>query len=127
MKKVKFYNENHFWKVRIEDDRFMICTWRKFYTICDKQEQIRGKDNYIDAYYDYINCDETDLREALYRLHMTEGMFIKDCTDLPNDIKQRIIEIDTVFDNVSENDVFLPNLEISTRNRVHLIITEVKE
>ena len=124
--RIRFKGEKHFWKVRARDERFLICTWRHFYTICDLQECIRGKDNYVDASYDYIDCPEIDYREALYRLNMKDNKLLKDCKDLPDDIRQRQIEIINAFGEVPENQQWLERLEISYRNWVELDIEESK-
>ncbi len=124
--KVRFNGEKHFWKVRAKDDRFLICTWRHFYTICDLVKGIRGKDNYIDAYYDYINCEDIDYKEALYRLNMVEAKPLNELRDLPEDIKKRQLEIINSLGKVPEEQQWLENLEISYRNYVPLIIEEIK-
>lgn len=128
--KIKFMDDRCWWTIRAKDDRFLICVrqgkedW--YYTICDLQECIRGKDNYIDAYYDYIDCPEIDLREALYRLNMNEGKPIRECKNLPEDIKQRQLKSINTCGPVPQNQQWLDNLEISHRNWVPLDIREVK-
>lgn len=124
--RIRFKGEKHFWKVRARDTRFLICTWRHFYTICDLRECIRGKDNYIDAAYDYIDCLEIELREALYRLNMKEPKLLKDCENLDDDIRYKWYKEINCFAQVPENQQWVENIEISYRNFVELDIEEVK-
>lgn len=124
--RIRFKGEKHFWKVRARDERFLICTWRKFYTICDLYDCIRGKDNYIDCAYDYTECDKIDYREALYRLNMSDNKLLKDCINMPDDIRKHNLEVMNAFGEIPENEQWVENLEISYRNWVDLDIEEVK-
>jgi len=124
--RIRFKGEKHFWKVRARDNRFLICVWRHFYTICDLQEGIRGKDNYIDAVYDYIDCLEIELREALYRLNLEEPTLLKDCKNLDDDIGDKWLKEINCFSQVSETQQWIDDIKISHRNYVPLIIEEIK-
>lgn len=123
--KIRFKGEKHFWKVRARDERFLICTWRHFYTICDLQECIRGKDNYIDGAYDYTDCLEIELREALFRLNLKESKLLKDC-NVDEDIRNKWYKEINCFGQVPENQQWIEQIEISYRNWVELDIEEVK-
>ena len=130
--KIRFKGEKRFYTVRACDDRFIIAyrNWRDtyYYVICDLKECIRGADNYSSCggYYDYRECPEIELREALYRLHMEDATLLKDCKDLPEDIKRRQIKSINAFGKVPENQQWLDNLEISYRRWTELDIEEVK-
>lgn len=127
--KIRFKNEKRFYTVRAIDDRFIIAyrNWKYdyYYTICDLEDCIRGADNYH-GYYDYKYCSDLELREALYRLNMGQSKLLKDCKDLPEDLKVKQINEMNAFGKVPEDRQWLNNLEISHRNWTNLEIEEVK-
>lgn len=57
-KQVKFSGERYWWTIVARNERFLICIRKSkkvgyYYTICDLQECIRGKDNLCFCTYDY--------------------------------------------------------------------------
>lgn len=133
-KKVRFKGEKRFWKIKACDEYFMICTWGKFYTICDLQECIRGADNHY-GYYDYKDLSPEMLEIALAQFHLEDYTTI-DKLDVSDKAKQawkdyyyvednpQLTEQERNFINYKWEEV--PNLEISYRNWVELDIEEVK-
>lgn len=123
--RIRFKKEKRFWKVVLRDERFIIAVWRKYYTICDLEECIRGADNY-GGYYDYRELSDIEKRECLYKLHMREDAPISSLKDLPEDIKKKQIEEINAFGEVPVEHQWMDNLEISYRNWCVLNIEEVK-
>ena len=129
--KIRFKGEKRFYNVRACDDRFIIAyrNWRDtyYYVICDLKECIRGADNYSSCggYYDYKECPEIELKEALYRLHMEEDKPLSECTDMPKECIQHWI-IPDGLENKSIKDIWIPSLGISYRRWTELDIEEVK-
>jgi hypothetical protein len=131
--KIRFKGEKRFYNVRACDDRFIIAyrNWRDtyYYVICDLKECIRGADNYSSCggYYDYKNCPEIELEEALYRLNMGEDKLLKDCLDMPENIKTRYLAEINFWEQVPEDKQWVEHLGISHRRWTELDIEEVKE
>lgn len=130
--KIYFDNEKHGYKVRARDKRFVIAyrNWKDtyYYVIVDLKNSIRGADNYSSCggYYDYKYCSELELQEALYRLNMEEDKLLKDCIDMPLELRHRQEEKLNFWNKLPEDQQWINNLEISYRNFKHLNIREVK-
>lgn len=124
--KIQFAGEKRFWKVVARDERYMICTWGKYYTICDLVECIRGADNY-DGYYTYTDNDPVSLAEALYRLHLDESVDFREAVNLPKIVYDSYAEDLKMCETVGfEPDPMIDTLGISYRNFVPLDITKKK-
>lgn len=130
--KIRFKDEKRFYNVRACDGRFIIAyrNWRDtyYYVICDLKECIRGADNYSSSggYYDYRDCLEIELREALYKLHLTEPILLKDCKHLDDDIRYKWKKEINCFSEVPEEQQWIQPLEVSHRRWTELDIEEVR-
>lgn len=119
--KIRFEGEKRFWKVVARDERFLVCVWRKFYTICDLYDNIRGADNY-GGYYDYSDLTSEEMEEILLRLNLLQPKHYS---------KLKISkELERAYEEECHDaipwDGILDTLEISHRNWVLLCIEDVK-